>query len=355
MRKSGKLGILAEMIILTAILLFTALPASAKADKAVSCLFIGNSVSYYNNMPEMYGKIVSEATGKNVTVTTLMAAGKQLHDFSFNVGAVVHSKGNFRKLNKNELYYMDRSTFNKKLFNAYKKVLLDKNGKVRHYDYIILQDHGRQHSYEYSRLGALNLVRLLADKETTVVLFMPNYHVTPEKDLDIQKKRQNKDDKIAGRIVKDLKSSGLKYKAVAAAYSGKAFFNYFYAYGFHYASRLSPKDYKLYKDSGEYLSDLVVDDEMHSTQLGAYLHAATIYSAVYKKSAADTVKAYQAETTFKVPVLHRYAKGRNYAMENGPFRNKKILKKICYIADQTQNKGMDFTSRGQAKQWNGLR
>lgn len=337
------------------VLLITAFPAGVLAKKKVTCLFIGNSVSYYNNMPEMYGKIASEATGKDVSVTTLMAPEKGPHAFSFNVAAVVHSKGNYSKLKRKELYYTDRNAFDKKLFDAYRKILLTKNGKVRHYDYIILQDHGRQHSYPHSRMGILNLVKCLSDKKTTVVIFMPNYHITPQKDLDTQKKRQAKDDRIVTKIMKDLEKSGLKYKKAVAARSGRAFYNYVYTYGFHYASRLSPKDYKLYKKNDKYLCDLVIHDEMHSTQLGAYLHAATIYSAIYGKSAADTVKKYRAVSTFRLPVLHRHAAGTNDAMQNGPFRSKKILKKICFIADQTQNHGMNITSRSEAKKWKHLR
>ena len=355
MSKQKKLQFLRTMLILTVMVLPAAQPVTAQAKEKITCLFIGNSVSYYNNMPEMYGKIVSEATGKDIKVSTLMAVGKSPFDFSFNVRAMVHSKGKYSKLKKSELFYTDRNSFDEKLFNQYKKVLLNKKGKVKHYDYIFLQDHGRAHSYNYSKKGVMDIVKCLADKKTTVVVFMPNYHVTPQKPLDVQKERQDKDDRITKRIVKELKKSDLKFKKVIGAYSGKAFFNYFYAYGFHYASGVSPKDYAVYRRQGRFLSDLVVTDEMHSTQLGAYLHAATLYSAVYKKSAAPTVKAYRAVSTFRVPVFHRRAKGTNFAQQNGPFRKKAILKKACYIADQTQNHGMDFASSKEAKEWKGLR
>ena len=50
--------------------------------KSINVLFVGNSYTYYNDMPEAYFKKVAEEAGYSVTVTAITKGGAYLHQYA---------------------------------------------------------------------------------------------------------------------------------------------------------------------------------------------------------------------------------------------------------------------------------
>ena len=190
----------------------------------------------------------------------------------------------------------------------------------------------------------MRIIKSLSDKGSVVTLLMPNYRMSGMT-LEEAKKIQDGYDAVIDQVAADIEASDLDYKELHVAYEGRAFFNYDFYYGKDHAMKEAPEEYEIYKEENavsESGNCLLVSEDLHPTQLGSYLQAAAIYSAVYGESAEDTVSAYHAEVTDSVYVIAKDSPGMNFAIKNGAFDNEKLLKEACFIADQTENAGMDL-------------
>ena len=334
---------------------------AADAEKEIRILFVGNSITYYNNMPEMYKRILSASRGTHAAVDTVMYSTRKIKEQGKAVSAVIRTKGDSKKLTEEEktyFYYFVPGTgeeghYDEEVYDLYKHELLDEKDRKKDFDYIILQDHGREQTFEDSNDGVRSLIRAMSSDHTRVIVTMPNYAM--DENLSVAKKTQDQYDRVAERIVDGIKKDpgDLKYESLEIAYIGRAMHNYLFYFGSDTGMKRSPADYskKIYKDSYPAESDIMMEGRIHNTQLGSYLQAATIYSTVYNESAEKSVEDYRAEVDHKIIAFNNKKSGYNFAIQNGPYRDPVMLKAACFIADQTANHKMNFRDEKDVMQW----
>ena len=134
-------------------------PASAEETKPETtgqkkCLFIGNSKTYFNNLPEMYKNIVSAGTGEELSCSSLTYGHRSEVAHGRAVKAVVRTKGDASALTEREKRFFtlngvkDAAAFCEDVYQTYANVLLDKEGNVRTFDYIIIQMFSPRYNYK---------------------------------------------------------------------------------------------------------------------------------------------------------------------------------------------------------------
>ncbi len=277
-----------------------------------------------------------------------MYTGRCLKEHLAAIKAVIRTKGDYTKLTDTEkpffMYHVQSPlpatsrTFRKKVYNSYKKLIYDTNGKINQYDYVIMQErapdvtrfiNGRETPY-YTAVYRDIMKALKANKKTMgIVLALPAKWY---RNLDTTQTMQIQLDAEAKMAVKLIKS-GTVCKA-KAAFAGAAWVNYMRKYGTSGAEKYE-KSLKNY----EHENDLYLTDLIHPTQIGSFLHANVLYALVYREAANRPKLVYRGAAKVGTPNFFNYRPGRRLNQDK-PLKSDLILKRCRKIAVMTQINGI---------------
>ena len=329
--------------------------AYAAASRA-SYLFVGNSLTYYNNSPEMFARLVKTGTGKDVDCVDLIYNSRCLKEHANAIAAVVRTKGDFQELTDQEkeyFYPISQTIFSEKIYNGYAERIWDyENERPFHFDRIILQMHLRNEvgdtSSEEIAAAIAEIVKAFDSTNTTyVVNAVPGrYHggmFVFREDMD------EIDREVEEGVASALRNVGSSCRDIRICYSGRAMYNYLAKYGGDYAQKKEPAAYEIYRSNTDWFdvqNDVIYGDQMHPTQLGSYIMAATLYSLLYGNP-TNTVEDYRAGVKKKdVRLDGSLVSGDKniaaiYKNGNG-FRNTDILWAGASSAWNTQRKSLNL-------------
>ena len=352
-------------------------PAYAKSTPQKT-LFIGNSFSFYNNLPEMYKKFVKE--GKNIDIQCYACTfgGRMLREHVMAFDAVIRTKGDYTKLTTEEKkLFVERTrvedvgekfTFCPEIYKHYADLILGSDkAPTKKYSTIIIQPYyffgNGDGNAEVTAQAVKKIMKYLGSSSTTFV-FLGSH--TYWKNLNYFVDSQNTVDKIWSKTVKNVQNdSTMKsyYKRFVFAKTGRAITNYLLYSGSTKAQKEEPA---MYSSASKILTmqkvknDVICGDSLHPTILGSYIFSATIYSAVYGSATSKTPsskiwpKYRGGSRTVTYNIGTKNSKGGNfvaaYNNKNG-ISSPRICKMACFIADSTQWSGMNFMSSKDATAW----
>ncbi len=317
-------------------------------------LFVGNSMMYYNNLPEMVGSLVRAGTDFGVDPTVVVYSGRTLEEHAGAIAAVIRTKGDSRRLKKKEkpYFHLFRDTaYSEEIYNGYVERIWDSEHNCpRHFDTVILQSYYRNGSGDSKgKEIAESICKVIDAFDSADTTYVVNAATASAKtDFEVFFKRQGKIDKAVRKGVSlAAENAEGAYQEIQAAVYGRAFCNYLLRYGNSYAQRTEPKAYAVYtaKEWGKgIVNDLIYGDGVHPTQLGTYLAAATIYSLLYGDP-QKTIEEYRASMHQYVTRVdgRRIGKNGNFALtyrKGKGFRSDAILRAAADIAWRTQQEGL---------------
>ena len=206
------------------------MPVQTKADEAIRILFVGNSLTYRNNMPDMFQEL-AEGGGHEIYIETLGIGGCSLAKWSKR---------------------------NTKPGSAFYKKLQSQN-----WDYVVLQDQSTRALVKPSsfKKAVKKLSKLIHEEGAEVVLNMTWAH---EEGTRVYKKKRGLTQKKFQKKVYDLYTAAGEVNDALVANSGVAFLrceNY--------------EDIDLYKD------------ERHPSVEGSYLSACTLYTTIFQENVPE--------------------------------------------------------------------
>ena len=246
-------------------------------------LFIGNSKTYYNNMPRFFYNLVTKSPMNiklNYYAITWEAGGIAANHLP-NIKNVIENDGNVTGTIPK--FYRD---------NLYK------DGNRIHFDYIVLQLGNviSSSTFEYNadadlrmRAATVETVKLLSSKDTVVVINSIYFRWLDGSDsFSIKRNKLKQWQEIIDESSLNIKKAILldpntKYKEVKVSPTGWAFVNYMFD---HTTS-------KYFLNNGKYVSDIAYNDlfigdgqtkHNHPTRVGTYLIASTLYSTIFNES-----------------------------------------------------------------------
>jgi len=192
----------------------------------IEILFVGNSKTFKSNIPDKFKKLAKNG-GYSVNISTATKGGKTLEYLT-------------TKSNKSE----DELTGN----NNYNTII----GKA--YDYVVMQEQSTTYASDYDKFlsGAKNLKKLVKKKNNNVKLFVRQCWVHKSSVASERNKGYSNAKNVANKIGASL------------IYDGKA----------------------MYKAKSKTNIKLFIDN-IHQSKAGAYLAAASIYSAMFDRSPVD--------------------------------------------------------------------
>ncbi|MCF0230206.1 MAG: hypothetical protein HUJ76_11025, partial [Parasporobacterium sp.] len=212
-----------------------------------SVLFVGNSYTYYNNLPDMYSKIAYAGTGDNVNCSVAVYPSRTLAAHSAAITAVIRTKGDASKLSEDERKWftsykyddlgIPTSEFSKTVYDNYAAAFLDSDtDKTVNYDTMVLQlyyNHGAgDMSVNEIANSVAAIIRSVNSPKTRYVINVTWGEIN--NGLDDFAYTQSSLDRCAesARIML-LNDSSLrgKYADIELAYSGRTFCNYLYYAG----------------------------------------------------------------------------------------------------------------------------
>ena len=366
MRKNHKL-----VSFVLAILFFTIslagcisiLPETSEAATA-DCLFIGNSMTFYNNMPEMLSKMSKAGQGKALNYDYITYGGRYIYQHAAAVDAVIRTKGKYSALTTTEAKYFD----NKSEYSCYADAIWNSStASVKTYSTVIIQmsqlgsagDSSASSIYKSLK----SLISNLGASGTTFILVSTwGTEFTSFSDLISKNKTKDINCSSAVEMIKSDNTLAGKYRFLGVARVGRAFSNYFYYAGSEAAKNLESAAYDVYLNYGKYAeaaNDLIISDLIHPTQLGTYIEAAVIYSLLYHSASSNpspyvTSKSYTGGSSSYCYNCSTASYGINYALlyNNGAgFSNSQITRVASFIAYQSQCASMNFSSIKMAEIW----
>ena len=248
-----------------------------------SILFIGNSKTYYNNMPRMFFNLVDKGPlniNLNYYAITWEAGSINAHHLP-NIKKVLENDGNVSGTIPR--FYRD---------NLYK------DGERIHFDYIVLQVGNviDADTLEYDeemdmkkRNATVEAVRLLSSEDTEIIINSIYFRWLDGSDsLSVKRNKLKEWQEYIDESSLNMKKAILldrdsKYKCVKVSPTGWAFVNYMFD---HTTS-------KYFLNSGKYESEIAYNDlfigdgqvkHNHPTRVGTYLIASTLYSTIFGQS-----------------------------------------------------------------------
>lgn len=349
--------------------------SSQSNPKTESVLLIGSSYFYYNNVPEMLYNFAAAGTSNNIEVVSCSLNGQTLIEHANAIKTIVRTEGDIHKLASSEKKYFhaEKSSgeigYEDFLYERYAKIFWDyENNCPKHYSYIVLSPichpkYGEGSSDSIAK-SVSTIMNCIGTEDTSFVLHYT--HVKMSSTLDNLVKEQAKQDKIYDKaidLVKKDSSLSDKFSSLKAARAGKAYCNYMMYYGLTKAIDTEKEAYKIYKrelNRYGYKNDIYLTEDEHTTILGSYITAASIYEAMYGES-ADYVSAfdisenYVGKTTcdclnLKFENSYRTNYGLFYNNGDG-FKSKEICKSASFIVEQTQSHSMDFATKSDVSNW----
>ena len=305
MNKAGKRGV--RLILLLSLFLLC-VPMSEKAQatdyfstfspklvkkvkKNPRILFIGNSLTYLNDVPAMV-KGLCKTAGMNAQVECYGISGHSLYQWAY----------------PNNSLYKEAS---KKLFQAL---------RTKKWDYVVLQDKGPAvFSKETRTQKALGKLVPMARKAGAQIILYQTW--APKKGHYLYRKyadRVSSVEDYQDLLVERYDRMAEEFSAAVAPVG----------IAFRRADTILP---------GVNLYDT---DKKHSSKAGSYLAACTIYSTIYKKAATGTISGISNETTMQLQKLAAdvtvragkknkatiQLKKKRYVLQNG--KTKKITYKL---------------------------
>lgn len=262
-------------------------PLTSTESKKV--LFIGNSITFFNNSPEMYQSLVKAGTGKTVKPIICVYSKKTLRNHSTAISAVIRTKGNSKALTSAEravFHDVNSYNFSQAMFDGYVNAIWDKqHNRPYKFGTVVMQmyyKHGHGDVTEETVTNSMKkIMKALNSPNTTYVLnvTMANLRKGGYKTFVSEQKSL---DAVGKQAVKNVKQSMKgKYKELLLAPTGRAFCNYLLKYGQNYMQTKEPASYELYERNLGIANDLLYGDKLHSTHLGSYMNAMTLYSTMY--------------------------------------------------------------------------
>ena len=351
-------------------------------------LFIGNSLTYYNNLPEQFKNFAFYGAGKNIRYSTCTYGGRSLKEHAKAISIVVRCEGDVTKITEEEkecfkVHSVTESgqkqyAYNKVVFERYCDAIWDYNtNSVKRYNHIVLQTfyNAGNPSGDVDSVETAEAIRIiiacLGDSNTS---FIVRSSISRWKDsLEVFVSEQTVIDGIITDAIEQVnnnRTEDLHYNKLYCSYEGRAFCNYLLYAGTHKASAQDQYMYSVYSRVGGklgYVNDLLYGDKVHMTFLGTYLATACLYE-VYNNNECHgfdsryVVSRYHGATTSRIININKMNEqngilGANYGFF---FNNKKGISssKICYmaafIANQTNSGNMIFTNVEQANEWKNM-
>ncbi len=269
--------------------ILTSLNSESKSEKAspeINVLFIGNSLTYYNDMPEMLQNMMNE-TNPNIIIDHITFPGMSL-DAHFNTIIESQSGDNLKTRSKKP----DEIT------------LTEKKIKEKNWDVIILQTGGVSvlipESVDYKINPAIEKIKNLVSADTRLILFntWPTILDFPKKfcyrGIQIDPSLERMEEFCSPTIEDDndyLIQLNSSYDSIAKNLGlektnhGNVFYRVF----------------KTYPELE------ILEDDMHPSNLGAFLSACVFYEMITEKDA--TMLEYSADLDIKkAEVLKRMVK-----------------------------------------------
>lgn len=259
---------------------------SVEKDKGIKVLFIGNSLTYYNDMPEMLQKMMNE-TNPNIIIDHITFPGMSL-DAHLNTIIESQSEDNLKTRSKKP----DEIT------------LTEKKIKEKNWDIIILQTGGVSvlipESVHYKINPAIEKIKNLISADTKLILFntWPTILDFPKKfcyrGIQIDPSLERMEEFCSPTIEDErdyLIQLNSNYDSIAK----------------NLGLEKTNHGNVFYRVLKTYPELEILEDDMHPSNLGAFLSACIFYEMITEKDA--TVLEYSADLDIKkAEVLKRMVK-----------------------------------------------
>ena len=343
-------------------------------------LFIGNSITYYNAMPEMFQNFVKQGTGKEIDVSCCCYGGRTLETHAEAIAAVIRCRGNVDELTESEkMLFAEYSgydigegdaVFAENVFNDYAEVIWDREKScVKKYDHIVLQPYfknGKGDNDAEVLAGSIaGIMNCLGNEDTSFIVRIT--YSRWEDELQTFVNYQNVIDEMyknaVNIVAKRTDLNGIKYKLLYYSMEGRAFSNYLLYSGMNKAEIHEPFMYDVYNNYSVkpgYINDIFLGDNVHPTILGSYIAAAALYESInsmeYRNVGSRWVSGiYRGATNTRI---RNFGKDGICGVNFGLFYNNcagiasgKICEMATFIAEQTQLHNMILDTKESAFAW----
>ena len=231
-------------------------------------LYIGNSKTYYNNFPGMY-KNLSKATGKgDANFRAVLAASRTLEEHATKLESIHNDNGGINEYEQANEYVQGKNSSWSLLEDEYKAYSSAFSYK---WDYIVLQEQTANAKNESVMLNSsqriidvLKKYGVNSDFKIVYNAIWAKYPDPTSTSYDTYEKQMKQLNEEQTKINKTNKAVADKTGGIVS-YSGQAFYNYL-------------SQYK--KSSEPYYSEIYNSDRNHPNQVGTYLSACCLYSAI---------------------------------------------------------------------------
>ena len=282
-------------------------------------------------------------TGDEITYSTITYAARSEYEHGKAIRAVLRTGGDMQELTDEEKAYFaqggvkDAESFLEAVYENYRQALFDEEGNLKRYDYIVVQLYAAELDSDSRKEGLLDCLSGISDENTKILINIPQGKVTAKNVPFHLSDTTYEKEEMLQEILPKLKEA-LFFQSIDLVFTGRATCNYFLSDGTDRAQLESPEDFAFYEETDSYpvRNDLVVHDNSHPTQLGTYLFACVLYTAVYQKNPADTVPQYHAEVADSILNINNLKPGKNYSLMHGPFLSETVLQRAADLAYRTQ-------------------
>ena len=258
---------------------------NAATTKSVNILFIGNSKTYYNNMPKMLNNMLSAAGTKNVYKVLV----KGSHSLNFHYNYICNNENEIKKLFKNKIDYV--------ILNEQTDVQLANFGKTYDSD----EDPDPSKRYTDKRIfgnlkdDSINILNKLHDynmitKKGEKSKNDPGTRIILNATWNIQ---NFSEDEINSQLTK----SNSNFKKTRKAIINAGYSNCYIAYTGN-AIKEVKKEMNKTKNRKFSKQPLFVNQKIirHTTAVGSYIEALTLYKAMIQKNMTANYGGYISET-----------------------------------------------------------
>ena len=269
-------------------------------------LFIGNSITYYNNLPQVYAEMVSVKTGDTIDVTTALYGSRNLLQHGNAFAAMERSGGDDSNLTDDEKCYFamggynsDPDDFDTEVYEDYKEAVFDDDDQVKKYDYIVIQEMALEYDYEDAKAGIEMILKAISHEDANILINAPHARIYDDTSVNYMETELAKKESYLEKIRDDLKEDQtIPFKSINIVYTGRSELNYYKKTGvLDAAQKLAPDEYIVQTKNGiqALKNDTVLPDGIHPTQLGTYMQACTYYSTVYGRNAVETADEFDCD------------------------------------------------------------
>ena len=333
-------------------------------------LFVGNSLTFYNNMPEMFSDLVQAGTGQELSPTLLVYDSRSLAEHADAIEAVIRTKGEKEALTEEEKSFfcaVGTASWSEKVYEGYVERIWNReeNRPIR-YEKVVLQMYDRSGTGDSDRQTIANAVTkvIKAMGQPDTIYILGASHARFDEDLRSYTERQNVIDKAVKEGVADAKKKAKDlFNDILIYNSGRTLCNYLISYGENYAEKLEPAAYQIYSSQPEWdgvRNDVIYGDRVHPTQLGSYMTAAALYSLLYGDPSRlwEFCNAGVRSTVTRVDGEIIRGEGNIALLYNGGegLEQDEVLKAALEMAQKTQNESLrlkpvkpDLTENGWAR------